>query len=155
VNFDREKKKLIMPPLPRYEVALKDNANAINSLLQKESIVALVGMGGIRKTTLSKKVYHLFHSQYEKSSFLENVKSKDINDVKKKLLQDLCDKELRKDENVDKYLDEIKQCMISKKVLVVADDVDITKSLEDLQLFIDKDATNVDCKSKVLVNCRN
>jgi ABC-type glutathione transport system ATPase component len=52
-------------------------------LLQKESIVALVGMGGIGKTTLSKKMYHLFHNQYEKSRFLEDVKSKDINDVKK------------------------------------------------------------------------
>jgi ABC-type glutathione transport system ATPase component len=51
-------------------------------LLQKESIVALVGMGGIGKTTLNKKMYHLFHNQYEKSSFLEDVKSKDINDVK-------------------------------------------------------------------------
>jgi hypothetical protein len=112
-------------------------------------------MGGIGKTTLSKKMYHLFHNQYEKSSFLENVKSKDINDVKKQLLQDLCDRELCKDEDVDKYLDEIKQCMISKKVLVVVDDVHITKNLEDLQLLIDKDATNVDCKSKVLVNCRN
>jgi hypothetical protein len=144
-----------MPRLPRYEVALEDKANAIYSLLQNEFIVALVGMGGIRKTTLSTKMYHLFHSQYEKSSFLEDVKSKDINNVKKKLLQDLCDRELRKDEDVDKYLDEIKQCMISKKVLVVVDDVEITKNLEDLQLLIDKDANNLDCKSKVLVTCRN
>jgi len=144
-----------MPPLPCYEVALEDKANAINSLLQKESIVALVGMGGIGKTTLSKKMYHLFHDQYEKSSFLEDVKSKDINDVKQKLLQDLCDRFLRKDENVDKYLYEIKQCMISKKVLVVVDDVDMTKNLRDLNLLIDKHDVNVDCESKILVNCRN
>jgi ABC-type glutathione transport system ATPase component len=72
-----------MPHLPRYEVALEDKTNAIYSLLQNESIVALVGMSGIGKTTLSKKMYHLFHNRYEKSSFLENVKSRDINDVKK------------------------------------------------------------------------
>jgi energy-coupling factor transporter ATP-binding protein EcfA2 len=143
-----------MPPLPRCEVALEDKANAINSLLQKESIVALVGMGGIGKTTLSKKMYHLFHNQYEKSSFLEDVKSKDINDVKKKLLQDLCDRKLRKDEYVDEYLDEIKECMISKKVLVVVDDVDTTNNLGALQLPIHKHAINVNCKSKVLVNSR-
>jgi hypothetical protein len=45
--------------------------------------------------------------------------------------------------------------MISKKVLVVVDDVDMTKNLGALQLFIHKHATNVDCKSKVLINCRN
>jgi hypothetical protein len=112
-------------------------------------------MRGIGKTTLSKKMYHLFHNQYEKSSFLEDVKSKDINDVKKKLLQDLCDRKLHQHENVDDYLDEINQCMISKKVLVVVDDVGMTKNLEALQLPIDKHATNVDCKSKVLINCRN
>jgi len=97
-----------VPPLACYEVSLEDKANAINSLLQNEYIVALVGMGGIVKTALSKKMYHLFHNQYEKSSFLEDVKSKDINDVKKKLLQDLFDRKLRKDENVDEYFDEIK-----------------------------------------------
>jgi len=144
-----------MSPLLCYEVALEDKANAINNLLQKESIVALVGMGGIGKTTLSKKVYHLSHNQYEKSSFLEDVKSKDINDVKIKLLRDLCDRELCKDQDVDKYFDEIKECMISKKVLVVVDDVDMTKNLGALQLLIHKHATNVDCKSKILINCRN
>jgi hypothetical protein len=83
------------------------------------------------------------------------VKSKDINDVKKKLLQDLCGRKLDKHEDVDEYLDEIKKCMISKKFLVVVDDVGMTKNLEALQLPIDKHATNVNCKNKILVNCRN
>jgi hypothetical protein len=74
---------------------------------------------------------------------------------KKKLLQDLCDRTLHKHEDVDKYLHEIKQCMISKKVLVVVDNVGMMKNLEALQLPIDKHATNVNCKSKILVNCRN
>jgi hypothetical protein len=138
-------------------VALIDKAKDINILLQRESIVGLVGMGGIGKTSLCKKFYHLFHVQYDKSSFLEDVKSKDnINDVIKQLLHDLCGKRLCKDENVNKEdLDKIRQCMISKKVLVVVDDVGKVENLTSLQLFIDKDAKNVTFESKILVNCRN
>jgi len=150
-----KKKTPTMPPLPCYEVMLEDKTNAINSLLQMESVVALVGMGGIGEDHFEFKNLSFVHNQYEKSSFLEDVKSKDINDVKKKLLQDLCDRKLHKHENVDEYLNEIKQCMISKKVLVVVDDIGMIKNLVALQLPIDKHAINVDCKSKIFVNCRN
>jgi hypothetical protein len=138
-------------------VALIDKAKEINILLQKESIVGLVGMGGIGNTTLSKKFYHLFHNQYDKSSFLEDVNSKDnSNDDIKQLLHDLCGKRLCKDENVNKEdIDKIRQCMISKKVLVVVDDVGTGKNLTSLQFLINRDAKNATSKSKVLVNCRN
>jgi energy-coupling factor transporter ATP-binding protein EcfA2 len=138
-------------------VALIDKAQDINILFQKQSIVGLVGMGGIGKTTLSKTFYHLFHDQYDKSSFLEDVKSKDnINDVIKQLLHDLCGKKLCKDENVNKdNLDQIRQCMISKKILMVVDDVGKAENLTSLQFFIEKGARNATFKSKILVNCRN
>jgi energy-coupling factor transporter ATP-binding protein EcfA2 len=138
-------------------VALINKAKDIDILLQKESIVGLVRMGGIGKTTLCKKFYHLFHNQYDKSSFLEDVNLKDnINDVIKQLLHDFFNKRLCKDEDVNKEdLDKIRQCMISEKVLVVVDNVDKAKYLASLPIFIDKAAKNPTFKSKVLVNCRN
>jgi len=138
-------------------VALIDKAKDINILLQKESIVGLVGMSGIGKTTLSKKFYHLFHNQYDKYSFLEDVNSKDdINDVIKQLLHDVCGKKLCKDENVNKEdFDKIRQCMISEKVLVVVDNVGNVENLTSLPILINKDAKNATSKSKVLLNCRN
>ncbi|CAM6068559.1 unnamed protein product, partial [Sphagnum tenellum] len=149
-------KNILFPHLPCHEVALIDKAQEINILLQKQFIVGLVGMSGIGKTTLNKKFYHLFHNQYDKSCFLEDVNSKDnINDVIKQLLHDFCGKRLCKDENVNEDLDKIKQCMRSKKVLVVVDDVGKVENLTSLQLLIEKDAKYATSKSKVLVNCRN
>jgi len=141
----------LLPRLPNHEVALIDKAQDINILLQKESIVGLVGMGGIGKTTLCKKLYHLFHDQYDKSSFLEDVKSNDnINDIIKQLLHDLCGKRLCKAENVNKDLEEIKECMISKKVLVVVDDVGKVENLTSLEILIES-AKNATSESKVLM----
>jgi nucleoside-triphosphatase THEP1 len=139
--------------MPCHEVELIDKAKDINILLQKESIVGLVGMGGIGKTTLCKKFYQLFHNQYDKSSFLEDVNSKDnINDVIKQLLRDLFG--ICKDKNVNQDdLNQIRQCMISEKMLVVVDDVGKVENLTSLQLLVD--TKNATPKSKVLVNCRN
>jgi hypothetical protein len=122
-------------------------------LLQKVSIIGLVGMGGIGKTTLSKKIYHLFHEQYDKSSFLEDVKSKNIEDLKKQLLQDLCGRKKNTMEVVNgDDLKRIEETMISKKVLVVIDDVD-EKHINDLSKVLAFQRKNR--KSNVIVTCRN
>jgi hypothetical protein len=137
-------------------VGLERKANDINNLLQKVPIVSLVGMGGIGKTTLSKKVYHLFHNKYDKFSFLEDVKSKRIEDVQKQLLDDLCGRKMTKEENInDNDLDSIRNYMIYNKVLVVVDDVGTTENLIALQVLVIEGKQNKIISSNVIVTCRN
>jgi len=142
-----------LPSLPSWEVSLEEKAKDTYKLLQKVSIIGLVGMGGIGKTTLSKKIYHLFHEQYDKSSFLEDVKSKNIEDLKKQLLQDLCGRKKNSVEFVNgDDLKCIEETMISKKVLVVIDDV-AEKLINDLSKVLAFQGKNR--KSNVIMTCRN
>jgi hypothetical protein len=150
------KKSTQLPILPQCEVGLERKAHHINNLLQKVPIVSLVGMGGIGKTTLSKKVYHLFHDKYEKFSFLEDVKSKQIEDVQKQLLEDLCGQKKTKEEDINyNDLDSIRKCMTFKKVLVVVDNVDTTEKLIALQVLAIKSKQNGIKSSNVIVTCRD
>jgi energy-coupling factor transporter ATP-binding protein EcfA2 len=137
-------------------VGLERKANDINNLLQKVPIVSLVGMGGIGKTTLSKKVYHLFHNKYDKFSFLEDVKSKRIEDVQKQLLKDLCGRKMTKEEDInDDDLVTIRNCMIFEKVLVVLDDVGTKENLRASQALAIEGKQKGIISSNVIVTCHN
>ncbi|CAK9877693.1 unnamed protein product [Sphagnum jensenii] len=90
-------------------------------------MLAVVGMGGIGKTTLVKELYHQIHVDFEKSSFLENVKESDIVEVKKKIIMDLCGLKLKDPKTFLQYFEE---CWTKMKILVVIDDVEETQILE-------------------------
>ncbi len=95
-------------------------------------MLAVVGMGGIGKTTLVKELYHQIHDDFKKSSFLENVKKKDIVEVQKQLIMDLCGKW-----DPTRYFINLKNCWTEMKVLVIIDDVEETQIVELLGTNID------------------
>ncbi|CAK9870214.1 unnamed protein product, partial [Sphagnum jensenii] len=97
-------------------------------------MLAVVGMGGIGKTTLVKKLYHQIHADFKRSSFLENVKENNIVEVKNKIIMDLCDSKL---EDPTIYLRCFEECWTEMKVLVVIDDVKETQIIELLGDDID------------------
>jgi hypothetical protein len=97
-------------------------------------MVVVVGMGGIGKTTLVKKLYHQIHADFKKSSFLENVKESDIVEVKKKIIMDLCGLKLEDPTIFHRYFEE---CWTQMKVLVVIDDVKETQLFELLGKDVD------------------
>jgi len=108
-------------------------ANVKRKIVDKH-MLAVVGMGGIGKTTLVKKLYHQIHADFKKSSFLENVKESDIMEVKKKIIMDLCGWKLEDPTTFFRYFEE---CWIETKVLVVIDDVKKTQISELLGKNID------------------
>ncbi|CAM6022056.1 unnamed protein product [Sphagnum balticum] len=114
-------------------------------------MLVVVGMGGIGKTTLVKTLYNQIHADFKKSTFLGNVKETDIVEVKKKIIMDLCDLELK---DPTTYLRYFEERWTEMKVLVVLDDVKETQIIELLGKDIDgiKKSEN---GSRVIMTGRN
>jgi len=108
-------------------IVLDEAITNVKGKIVDNHMLAMVGMGGIGKTTLVKKLYHQIHANFKKSSFLENVKESDIVKVKNKIIMDLCGFKLKDPET---FLRHFGECWREMKVLVVIDDVKKTQIIE-------------------------
>nr|XP_023887480.1 TMV resistance protein N-like [Quercus suber]XP_023912233.1 TMV resistance protein N-like [Quercus suber] len=125
----------------QYPIGVDSRATEIEKLLNIESndirMVAIHGLGGIGKTTIAKAVYNKIVDVFEGSFFLENVKERSGTNVGIIQLQEiLLSKILRNGnlqvDNISRGITMIMERLCHKKVLLVLDDVDEHKQIENL-----------------------
>ncbi|XP_065618165.1 TMV resistance protein N-like [Quercus suber] len=125
----------------KHPVGIDIRVEAIESLLDMESndvrMVGICGFGGIGKTTISKAIYNRIAHRFEGSCFLENVREMSkinggIIQLQETLLSKIIRNEYLKVSNVSEGIELIKKRLRSKKVLLILDDVEDLKEVENL-----------------------
>ncbi|XP_039165866.1 TMV resistance protein N-like [Eucalyptus grandis] len=114
-------------------VGIHDQMEAVMDLLGQGTygvrFVVIHGMGGIGKTTLAKAIFKHISSQFQHSSFLSDIRAKNIIDLQKKLLSDILDIKYPIIFYSDKGMDMIKERLWDMKVIIVLDDMDKREQL--------------------------
>ncbi|KAG0570311.1 hypothetical protein KC19_6G153100 [Ceratodon purpureus] len=136
--------------LPSLLVGMEDRSAEVLSKLKVHSRVGLFGMGGIGKTTLSKHLYNEESKHFDKCCFLEDVKSCDIKVSQKKLIRGLCG-DWDKTKPMNLQLKRAKEYIMTKKVLLVVDDVGSEENLKALLVDAFQDGH---IGSKIIVTTR-
>jgi len=141
------------PPVAPYQVGLEETSKklieTLNRMEKDVGVLSLVGMGGIGKTTLAKKIYcHLEKDdKFEKKSILMDVKESAILDLQKQLAHDLFRKDVRSMREYNECFDRV----MDRKVLIVIDDIDEKAQFDKLIPNINKLALG----SRVIITSRD
>ncbi|KAL4605156.1 hypothetical protein ACB092_09G009000 [Castanea dentata] len=130
-KFSRINKNLI-----GIESIVKDLISSYLDFGNNVCMIGICGMGGIGKTTIAKVVLEMYSYQFEVSSFIADVREKsekgDLLKLQKQFLEESLGGINREIYNVDQGVAIIKDRLRHKKVLLVLDDVNHVKQLENL-----------------------
>ncbi|KAK4259594.1 hypothetical protein QN277_005910 [Acacia crassicarpa] len=135
----------MLPPKPFHNighmVGLEPRIEEVMSLLDDSDegacMLGIHGLGGIGKTTLAKAIYNSIFYQFDGSCFLSDVskESKKFRGtvcLQQTLLSEILDEKKMKFGSVHEGISKIKHRLSRKKVLLVLDDVDELKQIEEL-----------------------
>ncbi|XP_048141205.1 disease resistance protein L6-like [Rhodamnia argentea] len=143
-------------PLP-YHLVETDDLARIEELLDIDSddhvrFVIIHGTGGIGKSTLASVIFNRFRSKFDCSSFLDDVQSHGLIDMQKKLLSEtLGSNSAQEIYDTNDGIDRITRGLGKRKILIVVDNVDEKKQLENLAGSCDW----FGCGSRVIITCRD
>ncbi|XP_030926683.1 TMV resistance protein N-like isoform X3 [Quercus lobata] len=125
----------------KYPVGVNSRAKEIESLLNIKvdgfRMVGIHGLGGIGKTTIAKAVYNRIFKHFDGSCFLENVRessetNNDMIQLQEKVLFNILRGKDLKVLSVAHGTNMIVEMLLRKRILVILDDVDKTKQIENL-----------------------
>ncbi|PWA36123.1 toll/interleukin-1 receptor (TIR) domain-containing protein [Artemisia annua] len=92
-------------------------------------ILTIWGMAGIGKTSLAKHMYLLYHHEFERSSFVEDIERRGQQSsalllLQNKLLGDILKKRMIEEDDVQNCTSKIETALLQKRTFVVLDGVD-------------------------------